>query len=73
MKIPYELRFKPHGTVGEDFNFTDNNENWYDRLEQGLKAGDVLYDVYGLTAPESLGGIEVKIAEVQLQSDLTFS
>ena len=64
MKVPYELRFRSPNK--EDFAFADNSENWYDRLRDNLDVGDTIYEVYALTAPEPLGGTEVKIADVKL-------
>lgn len=71
VKIPYELRF--HSPNKEEFAFADNSENWYDRLRDNLDFGDTIYEVYALTAPEHLGGAEVKIADVKLQTDLLAS
>ena len=33
----------------------------------------MIYEVYGFTAPEHLGGAEVHIANVKLTTDLLFS
>ena len=71
VKVPFELRFKSPNK--EEFDFADNSENWYDRLRDNLDAGDTIYEVYALTAPEALGGTEVKIADVKLETDLLAS
>ena len=71
VKIPFELRFKSPNK--EAFEAPDNSENWYDRLRDNLDAGDTIYEVYALTAPEALGGTEVKIADVKLETDLMAS
>ena len=73
VKIPYELRFKLPEARKQDFAFTDNNEDWFERVKAGLSEGDVIYEVYALTAPEPLGGEEVLIANVRLQTELQFS
>ena len=76
VNFPYELRFR--SPIKEEFDFDideDENEDnerwfWWARLRNQLKAGDTVYEVYGLTAPEALGGVEVKIADVKMQTDL---
>ena len=68
VNFPYELRFR--SPAKERFDFEDNEDPWWARLREGLSAGDTIYEVYGLTAPEALGGVEVKIADVKMQSDL---
>ncbi len=73
VSIPYELRFRLPASLEKDFDFQDNDEAWYDRLRAGLFEGDVIYEVYGLTAPEKLGGTEVHIANVRMMSDLIAS
>ncbi len=73
VKIPYELRFRLPESEMEDFDFQDNDEAWYDRLRAGLGEGDVIYEVYGLTEPEELGGEEVHIANVRMLTDLLAS
>ena len=70
VKIPFELRFRLPAEDMERFEFTDNEEAWYDRLQDDLVEGDIIYQVYGLTAPETLGGTEVHIANVRLLTDL---
>ena len=54
----------------------DNDEPWYDRLKNhwnpSIDGSEELpfIDVYAWTAPESLGGKRVKIADIVLKSKL---
>ena len=71
--LPYELRFRLPADRMDEFEFLDNDMPWYDRLSTGLVEGDIVYEVYGLTDPEELGGVEVHIANVRMLTDLLAS
>ena len=73
ISFPYELRFQLPASEMDRFEFLDNDEPWYDRIRAGLGEGDIIYEVYGLTAPEPLGGTWVQIANVKLLTDLLAS
>ena len=73
ISFPYELRFQLPASEMEKFEFLNNDQPWYDRLRTRLAKGDIIYEVYGLTAPEPLGGTWVRIANVKLLTDLLAS
>ena len=72
VSIPYELQFKPYHTFSSEKEYNeDGTQNmWYDQLRDEIKSGDMLLDVMAWTAPASLGGEFVKIADIKLLSDL---
>ena len=72
VSIPFELRFYAPANLKAKFDTADNSVNWYDRLTNQLKAGDTIYEVYGCTSLLD-DNVEVKIAEVVLQTDLKIS
>jgi hypothetical protein len=51
----------------------DDNMAFIGQLESMVPADTILYDVYGLDAPESIGGVEIFMGTLQLDGKLTRS
>jgi len=73
--FPFKLRFHPNketnGLIPNDRQ--DDKMAYIGQLESMIPADTVLYDVYGLDAPPSLGGVEILMGTLQLEGKLTRS
>ena len=73
--FPFRMRFHPN----KDTHFLISNERqksdmaYISQLEMMVPADTILYDVYGLDAPEALGGAEHLMGTLQLDGKLTRS
>jgi len=69
------MRFHPNkDTEGLIPNIKQDNDMAYiGQLESMIPADTILYDVYGLDAPEALGGVEYLMGSLQLDGKLTRS
>jgi len=74
VKIPYEVRFTSKISnefdSAKEFDSEGNQIMWYDQLKDAHELGDTIYEVHALTAPEALGGELVKIADINLMTEL---
>jgi len=75
VKVPYEIRFVSplRNSLGfssdKPFDSQGKQVNWFDQLKT-IVAGQTIYEVMALTAPEALGGTQIKIGELILKTPL---
>lgn len=67
--FPYKLRFHPTG----DIEFPQDYQGDYLNQLKTIKSGSTLWSVYGLDAPEELGGQEHLIGSLVTTADMTTS
>uniref|UniRef100_A0A7S3FXK1 Uncharacterized protein n=1 Tax=Strombidium rassoulzadegani TaxID=1082188 RepID=A0A7S3FXK1_9SPIT len=74
LKLPFSLRFEPSSDVHSLFP-KDEPSNYSEYMNQlpTVPAGSTLYKVYGMDAPEELGGTEVHIGDLVLDGNLVAS
>ena len=75
--VPYELCFEaPSEEIANMFSaekpidLDGNQINWYDQLRDNFFAGDIIYKVTALNAPEALGGERIHVANIKLLTNL---
>ena len=72
--FPFKLRFHPNKqTDGLISNIKQDNMSYIGQLESQVPADTILYDLYGLDAPEDAGGVEHLMGTLQLDGKLTAS
>jgi len=73
--FPFKMRFHPNkDTQGLIPNTRQDDDMAYiGQLESMIPADTILYDVYGLDAPEARGGVEHLMGTLQLDGKLTRS
>ena len=75
VKVPYRLHFISPITFPSEKEYTENADGsrrlvmWYEQLQR-IPKDSTVYEVYAFTAPESLGGDYIKIADIKLRSNL---
>ena len=79
VSVPYELIYtsKHHFSNNKEFDEDGNQVMWFDQLKR-IKAGEIIYEVHALTAPDTphpkfrteYGGELVKIADIKLKTDM---
>ena len=67
--FPFRIRFEPTGEISFD---SDVYENYRDQLAT-IPSGTNLFRLYGMDAPEELGGQEVYMGDLVTQSECTTS
>lgn len=60
VKIPYELEFRGRRHFGDD---KVEGVEWFEQMKE-FEAGDTVFDVWALVAPETFFGFHIKIAEI---------
>lgn len=70
-RTPYELIFRAPDSVKERFSDDLTDKPWYEVIQDNLKAGEVIYEVYAyMPGYDGLETIDDKIADIVLDSDL---
>ena len=66
--FPYSIRYQPNPALS--YYDPEYTTSIYDRFS-AIPTGTMLYEVWARNAPSTLGGVEMKIAEIVTKSELT--